>query len=249
MSEKLQKILAQRGLGSRREMERVIAAGRVKIAGRVAQVGERVNPGEEIMVDGWRLGHKPAAQARVLLYHKATGEMCTRSDPKGRPLVFDRLPVVRQGRWIAVGRLDINSSGLMLFTTDGELAARLMHPSQEIVRRYAVRVLGRADATTIAKLTTGVVLEDGPAQFSEVQDAGGDGANHWYHVSISEGRKREVRRMFEAMGLVVSRLIRIAYGPIELPRNLRAGYSRPLPAPAVEALYTAAGLSVPRKSR
>lgn len=249
MSEKLQKVLAQRGLGSRREMERVIAAGRVKIGGRIAQLGERVNPSEEIVVDGWRLGHKPPAKGRILIYHKMTGEMCTRSDPKGRPLVFDKLPSIRQGRWVAVGRLDINSSGLMLFTTDGELAARLMHPSQEIVRRYAVRVLGRADPATVAKLVDGIVLEDGPAHFTEVKDAGGDGANHWYHVSIMEGRKREVRRMFESVGLVVSRLIRIAYGPVDLPRTLRPGYSRALLAPAVEAVYKAAGLSVPHKSR
>ena len=249
MSEKLQKVLAQKGLGSRREMERVIAAGRVRVAGHIAELGERVEPGAEIVVDGWRLGHKPNAQARVLMYHKAAGEMCTRSDPQGRPLVFDHLPPIRQGRWVAVGRLDMNSSGLMLFTTDGELAARLMHPTQEIVRRYAVRVLGRADAGVIAKLTEGVVLEDGPAHFTEVQDAGGDGANHWYHVGIMEGRKREVRRMFEAFGLVVSRLIRISYGPIELPRNLRPGHSRALLSAAVVALYTAAGLPPPRKSR
>jgi len=247
MSEKLQKILAQRGLGSRREMERVIGAGRVKVAGRIAQLGDRVNPGEEIVVDGWRLGHRPLAQGRVLIYHKMTGEMCTRSDPKGRPLVFDKLPTIRQGRWIAVGRLDINSSGLMLFTTDGELAARLMHPSSEIIRRYAVRVLGRASPAVIAKLVQGVDLEDGPARFSEVKDAGGEGANHWYHVSIMEGRKREVRRMFEAVGLVVSRLMRIAYGPIDLPRTLHPGQSRPLPPAMVTGLYQAVGIDAPRK--
>lgn len=249
MSEKLQKVLAQRGLGSRREMERVIAAGRVKVAGRIAQLGERVEPGEEIVVDGWRLGHKPLAQGRVLIYHKMTGEMCTRSDPKGRPLVFDKLPTVRQGRWIAVGRLDINSSGLMLFTTDGELAARLMHPSSEIVRRYAVRVLGRASLDIIKKLTDGVTLEDGLARFAELKDAGGDGANHWYQVSIMEGRKREVRRMFESVGLVVSRLIRIAYGPVDLPRTLHPGHTRPLAPALIAELYQAIGLEAPRKSR
>ncbi|MHB1512546.1 MAG: 23S rRNA pseudouridine(2605) synthase RluB [Acidiferrobacter sp.] len=249
MSEKLQKVLAQRGLGSRREMERVILAGRVRVGGRVATLGERVNPGEEIVVDGWRLGHKPPPPSRVLMYHKMAGEMCTRSDPKGRPLVFDKLPPIRQGRWVAVGRLDVNSSGLMLFTTDGELAARLMHPSTEVVRRYAVRVLGRANPDALDQLTRGVVLEDGPAHFTDMQDAGGDGANHWYQVSIMEGRKREVRRLFAAVGLVVSRLIRIAYGPVDLPRTLRPGCSRALPAPAVAELYTAAGLSAPQKTR
>lgn len=249
MTEKLQKVLAQRGLGSRREMERVIVAGRVRVAGRVAQLGDRIKGGEEIVVDGWRLGHKPVAQGRVLIYHKMTGEMCTRRDPKGRPLVFDKLPAIRQGRWVAVGRLDVNSSGLMLFTTDGELAARLMHPSSEIVRRYAVRVLGRASLDVMKRLTQGIVLEDGPARFTEVKDAGGDGANHWYHVGIMEGRKREVRRLFAEAGLVVSRLIRIAYGPIDLPRTLRPGHSRPLGTTEVGALYAAAGLAAPVKSR
>ncbi len=249
MSEKLQKVLAQRGLGSRREMERVILAGRVRIGGRVAELGERVNPGEEIVVDGWRLGQRPPPKSRVLMYHKMAGEMCTRSDPRGRPLVFDKLPPIRQGRWVAVGRLDVNSSGLMLFTTDGELAARLMHPSTGIARRYAVRVLGRANPDAIAQLTKGIVLEDGVARFTEIRDAGGEGANHWYQVTIMEGRKREVRRLFAAAGLVVSRLIRIGYGPVELPRTLRPGYSRALAAPAVAALYTAAGLAARQKSR
>lgn len=230
-------------------MERLILAGRVRIGNRLAQLGDRVEAHEEIAVDGWRLTKQPLAAGRVLMYHKVTGEMCTRSDPKGRPLVFDRLPVIRQGRWIAVGRLDINSSGLMLFTTDGELAARLMHPSQEVVRRYAVRVLGRATTQVLTQLTQGVLLEDGVAHFTEIKDAGGEGANHWYHVCIMEGRKREVRRMFEAVGLVVSRLIRIAYGPIELSRTLRPGYSRVVPPPLVDALYKAAALPIPARSK
>ena len=249
MSEKLQKVLAQRGLGSRREMERIILAGRVKVDGRVATLGERVDPGGDIIVDGWRLGHRPLPKGRVLVYHKMTGEMCTRSDPGGRPLVFDKLPAIRQGRWVAVGRLDINSSGLMLFTTDGELAARLMHPSTGVVRRYAVRVLGRASPDAFAQLTQGIMLEDGMARFTEMKDAGGDGANRWYHVAIMEGRKREVRRLFAAAGLVVSRLIRIGYGPVDLPRTLRPGCSRPLASPAVAELYTVAGLVAPQKSR
>lgn len=245
MSEKLQKVLAQRGLGSRREMEKLITAGRVRVDGRAAQLGDRVEVGADIAVDGWRLGHKPSPRGRVLIYHKMAGEMCTRSDPRGRPLVFDRLPPVHQGRWVAVGRLDVNSSGLMLFTTDGELAARLMHPSQEVVRRYAVRVLGRARDETIAALRKGVMLDDGPARFLEVQDAGGDGANHWYHVAIREGRKREVRRLFAAVALTVSRLIRISYGPVDLPRTLRPGHSRLLPPPLTDAVYEVAGLARP----
>ncbi|WP_298139907.1 pseudouridine synthase [Acidiferrobacter sp.] len=249
MSEKLQKILAQRGLGSRREMERIILAGRVRIGGRVATLGERVDAHEDIVVDGWRLAQRPPAKGRVLMYHKMAGEMCTRSDPRGRPLVFDKLPAIRQGRWVAVGRLDLNSSGLMLFTTDGELAARLMHPSTGVVRRYAVRVLGRATPDVLRQLTKGVMLEDGIARFTDVKDAGGDGANHWYQVAIMEGRKREVRRLFAAAGLVVSRLIRIAYGPIELPRTLRPGFSRALASPAVADLYAAAGLIMPQKAR
>ncbi len=228
-------------------MERLIEAGRVRIGSRVAQLGDRIEGDEEIAVDGWRLGEKRQAAGRVLMYHKMTGEMCTRSDPKGRPLVFDHLPPIRQGRWVAVGRLDINSSGLMLFTTDGELAARLMHPAQGIVRRYAARVLGRASAEAMAGLVKGLMLEDGPARFLDIQDAGGEGANHWYHVSIGEGRKREVRRLFAAAGLTVSRLIRIAYGPVELPRTLRPGYSRPVPPPLVDQLYREAGLPVPAR--
>lgn len=246
MSEKLQKILAQRGLGSRREMERLIEAGRVRVGGRVAGLGDRIGGDEEITVDGWRLGEQRGhAVGRVLMYHKTTGEMCTRSDPKGRPLVFDKLPPIRQGRWVAVGRLDVNSSGLMLFTTDGELAARLMHPSQGIVRRYAARVLGRATPEVMTRLVKGLVLEDGPARFLDIKDAGGEGANHWYHVSMAEGRKREVRRLFAAAGLTVSRLIRIAYGPVELPRTLRPGHNRPVPPPLVDILYREAGLPVP----
>ena len=248
MSEKLQKVLAQRGLGSRREMERVIASGRVRIGNRVAKLGERVSPGEAIEIDGWRVtARAPTRAGRVLMYHKTAGEMCTRRDPKGRPLVFDKLPPIRTGRWVAVGRLDVNSSGLMLFTTDGELAAQLMHPARGLVRRYAVRVLGRADSAALTRLTQGIVLEDGEARFGEVRDAGGDGANHWYHVTITEGRKREVRRLFAAVGLTVSRLMRIAYGPINLPRTLRPGASRLLSAPDVEALYRAAGLTVPAR--
>jgi 23S rRNA pseudouridine2605 synthase len=229
-------------------MERLITDGRVRIDGRAAQLGDRVSAGVDIAVDGWRLGNKPTPRGRVLMYHKIAGEMCTRSDPKGRPLVFDRLPPIHHGRWVAVGRLDINSSGLMLFTTDGELAAGLMHPAQEVVRRYAVRVLGRAGGEATAALQAGVMLEDGPARFLDVADAGGDGANHWYHVTIREGRKREVRRLFAAVGLTVSRLIRIGYGPVDLPRTLRPGHSRLLPPPLVAAVYQAAGLVPPRAS-
>lgn len=246
MSEKLQKVLARAGLGSRREMERWISEGRVSIDGKLAKLADRVDPERQIIrVDGHPI---PAVAAkgvkrRVLLYHKPEGEVTTRSDPQGRPTIFDHLPVLRHARWITVGRLDINSSGLLLLTTDGELANRLMHPRQNIAREYAVRVLGEVTPEQRQRLTQGIELDDGPARFESIEDAGGTGANRWYHVTLREGRKREVRRLFEAINATVSRLTRIRYGPLPLPRSLRRGQWREASKDEMALLLQAAGLT------
>jgi 23S rRNA pseudouridine2605 synthase len=247
--EKLQKVLARAGAGSRREMERWIEEGRVTVDGRVAHLGDRVRAGQRLQIDG-RSVPTPALtpKPRVLLYHKPEGEVTTRSDPQGRPTVFDNLPTIRHGRWIAIGRLDVNSSGLLLFTTDGELAHRLMHPSAEIEREYAVRVLGPVPAESLQKLTEGVQLEDGPARFERITEAGGSGANHWYHVVLREGRNREVRRMWETVGAKVSRLIRVRFGAVQMPRLLRVGRSAELATEQLNELYRSVGLT-PTESR
>lgn len=238
-SEKLQKVLANAGLGSRRQMEEWIAASRVSVNGAIAKRGDRVNVYDRIRVDGHllprRLQQTPS-RCRVLIYHKPEGEICSRADPEGRPTVFDHLPLLRNGRWIAVGRLDINSAGLLLLTNDGELANRLMHPSSEIEREYAVRILGKVDDNMLRELQKGVQLEDGMARFDTIQDAGGEGANHWYHVILKEGRQREVRRLWESQGVKVSRLIRIRYGNVCLPRTLKTGYWRQLEPKAIAEL-------------
>jgi 23S rRNA pseudouridine2605 synthase len=249
--EKLQKVLARAGAGSRRAIERWIEEGRVTVDGRTAQIGDRVRSGQRLRIDGRLVPASAVAtpKARVLLYHKPEGEVTTRGDPQGRPTVFDNLPGIRHGRWIAVGRLDVNSSGLLLFTTDGELAHRLMHPSGEVEREYAVRVLGPVTREALHRLTDGVTLEDGPARFERVTDAGGSGANHWYHVVIREGRNREVRRMWDAIGAKVSRLIRVRYGPMQLPRLLRPGRSVDLEAEEMSALYQSVGLRAPVTTR
>jgi 23S rRNA pseudouridine2605 synthase len=244
MDEKLQKVLARNGLGSRREMEKWIEQGRVKVDGELATIGMRVGPGQQIRVDGRLLEAVPAERrCRILLYHKPEGEVCTRSDPGKRPTVFDALPRITRGRWISIGRLDLNTSGLLLFTNDGELADRLMHPRNEIEREYAVRVLGDVDEATLNRLRRGVELEDGPARFLRIQDAGGSGANHWYHVVLAEGRNREVRRMWQAVGVTVSRLTRIRLGPLQLPRSLRAGRWRELDDAQVGAVRALVGLA------
>ncbi len=221
-TEKLQKVLARAGLGSRRQMEEWITDGRVKINGKTATLGDRVTEDCRIHVDNKPLA-KDAAQpkeCRVIIYNKPEGEICSRNDPEGRPTVFEQLPRLKNQRWISVGRLDINSSGLLLFTNDGELANQLMHPSSNIEREYAVRVYGEVDADMLKRLRKGVKLDDGMASFKRIKDAGGDGKNHWYHVVICEGRQREVRRLWESQDIQVSRLIRLRYGPISLPRNL-----------------------------
>ncbi|MBG6241605.1 MAG: 23S rRNA pseudouridine(2605) synthase RluB [Candidatus Symbiopectobacterium sp. Dall1.0] len=227
MSEKLQKVLARAGHGSRREIEGIIQAGRVSVDGKIATLGDRVEvtKATRIRIDGHVVSVKETEEAvcRVLIYYKPEGELCTRSDPDGRPTVFDRLPKMRGSRWVAVGRLDVNTSGLLLFTTDGELANRLMHPSHEVEREYAVRVFGEVDEDKLKLLTKGVQLDDGPASFCTLKYSGGEGLNQWYNVTLAEGRNREVRRLWEAVGVQVSRLIRVRYGDIPLPKGLPRG--------------------------
>jgi 23S rRNA pseudouridine2605 synthase len=244
---RLQKLLAAAGLGSRRSVEQWIRDGRVTVAGRVAQLGDRAAPDDEVCLDGRKLDLNPEqlTSRELLLYHKPVGEVTTRSDPQGRPTVFERLPQPRNGRWITVGRLDVNTSGLLLFTTDGELAHRLMHPSSEIEREYLVRVRGRPQPGLIRQLLEGVHLDDGPARFDRVSQeiADGepsDGINTTFRVILHEGRNREVRRLWQAVGLEVSRLLRVRYGPIELPRDLRPGTTRLADAKLTEELAAVA---------
>ncbi len=243
-TEKLQKVLARAGLGSRRELELWIEDGRVTVNGVVAKLGDRVLPEQDIRVDGQPLSAsaRHGTRQRVIVYSKPEGQVCTTADPQGRATVFDHLPVLRGARWIVIGRLDFNTQGLLLFTTDGELANRLMHPSSEIEREYAVRVLGNVDADMLARLRAGVQLEDGPAHFDDIADAGGEGANHWYHVTLKEGRNREVRRLWEAVGVKVSRLIRVRFGPVKLPRLLRPGRWEELDKETMAALLASVGL-------
>ncbi|MFP4131088.1 MAG: 23S rRNA pseudouridine(2605) synthase RluB [Thiohalospira sp.] len=242
MSEKLQKVLARAGYGSRRELEQWIADGRVRVNGRTATLGDRAGPEDKVQVDGKAVRLAEAPRIRVLAYYKPEGEVVSRRDPEGRPSVFDRLPRLPGGRWVAVGRLDLNSQGLLLFTNEGELASALMHPSSEIEREYAVRIFGAVPPATLNELTRGVELEDGPARFDSVTDAGGEGRNHWYRVVLREGRNREVRRLWEAVGHPVSRLLRVRYGPVQLPRWLQRGRWEELTPEAVAELLTAAGL-------
>lgn len=249
MSEKLQKVMADAGLGSRREMERWIANGRVRVNDAPAKLGDRVEPVDRISVDGRPVSRAPRSHApRVIAYHKPEGEVCSRSDREGRPTVFRALPPLPNGRWIGIGRLDIGTTGLLLFTNDGELAHRLMHPSREVEREYAVRVLGQVTPLVLERLKTGIELEDGVARFDSVEESGGRGANRWYHVVLHEGRNREVRRLWEAAGLTVSRLHRVRYGPIRLERGLPLGGVRELSRKEVEALLAASGLG-PRPLR
>ena len=221
-SEKLQKILAGAGLASRREAERWIAAGRVTVNGSAATLGDRGSPGDVLRVDG-TVVRRGGVPRRLIRYHKPAGEVTTRKDPQSRPTVFDRLPRLARGRWIAVGRLDFNTAGLLLLTDDGKLAHRLMHPSSGVEREYAVRIRGPSEAERLAPLTRGIMLDDGEAHFESLRAAGGEGENRWFHVVLREGRNREVRRLFESVGCTVSRLIRVRFGPVTLPRSLRPG--------------------------
>lgn len=224
-SEKLQKVLARAGLGSRREMETAIAAGRVQVNGQVATLGDRIETRDRVLFDNRPVTLRAAEEVprRVIMYNKPEGELCTRKDPEGRRTVFDRLPRLKGERWIAIGRLDINTSGLLLFTTDGELANRLMHPSTQVEREYAVRVMGEVTKEQVVAMVEGVMLDDGPARFTDVQEFGGEGINTWFHVVIMEGRNREVRRLWESQGLTVSRLKRVRYGNIFLDKRAKAG--------------------------
>lgn len=241
-SPKLHKLLAQAGLGSRLEMERWVTQGRLTVNDTPAHVGQRVQQGDIIRLDGkpLRLRIEPPA-LRVLAYHKPAGEVVTTDDPQNRPTVFRRLPYLSHGKWQAVGRLDLNTEGLLLFTNSGELANRLMHPRFGLVREYAVRVLGALEQHERQMLLDGVELEDGPAAFGSIESGGGEGANVWYRVTISEGRNREVRRLFEAVGRAVSRLIRIRYGAMALPRGLRRGAWLELDKKDLQALVNASG--------
>jgi 23S rRNA pseudouridine2605 synthase len=222
---RLQKLLAEAGVGSRRTIEDWIRAGRVSVGGRTAQLGDRASRTDEVRLDGRKLDlmAEPSAP-ELLLYYKPVGEVTTRRDPQGRPTVFEQLPAPRHGRWISVGRLDVNTAGLLLLTTDGQLAHRLMHPSGEVEREYLVRVRGRPGPEVIRRLLAGVVLEDGPARFDRIRgDSAAQGAHSSFRVVLHEGRNREVRRLWEAVGFEVSRLLRIRYGPVELPRGMRPG--------------------------
>lgn len=248
MSERLHKLLAAAGVGSRREMEEWIAAGRITVNGVVATLGLSIETTDRIMIDKRPFRFKRelksglARPPRVLIYNKPEGEIVSRDDPEGRTSVFQQLPRIKGAKWISVGRLDINSGGLLLFTTSGDLANRLMHPSYEIEREYAVRVMGVLSKAQMQTLVNGVELDEGLAKFDYIEDRGGEGSNHWYHVVLKEGHKREVRRIFQAAGLMVSRLLRVRYGDIRLPPRIKRGQLLELELPQVNALLTSVGL-------
>ena len=249
---RLQKLLAGAGLGSRRTVEEWIRAGRLSIGGRTAQLGDRATPQDDIRLDGERLKLEAAqpGSREVLLYYKPVGEVTTRSDPQGRPTVFERLPAPAAGRWISVGRLDVNTSGLLLLTTDGELAHRLMHPSSEVAREYLVRLRGRPGPEILRQVLSGVPLEDGPARFDSLMPGEGeaelaDASHSTFRVVLHEGRNREVRRLWNAVGFDVSRLLRVRYGPIELPRDMRPGTVRKVEGEWLVRLEHAAAAKAP----
>jgi 23S rRNA pseudouridine2605 synthase len=223
--ERLQKVLARAGHGSRRQLEKMIEQGLVRVNQQVAQLGDRVVPSDKISMKGRlvKLHHDVSAPPKVLIYHKPAGQIVTRSDPEGREIVFKHLPRLKGERWVPVGRLDINTSGLLILTNNGELAHRMMHPSFQMLRKYAVRIIGKVTDEMMATLESGVELEDGRANFEKIEEKGGEGANRWFHVTLREGRTREVRRLWESQNVMVSRLMRIQYGPVLLPPGLLTG--------------------------
>ena len=250
-SEKLQKVLARTGLASRRSLETWIEEGRISINGKVAQLGDRVSEKDRLSVDGKPIKYpvQPSAETRrVILYNKPEGQVCTRTDPEGRPTVFDGLPKLAGLRWVAVGRLDINTSGLLIFTTDGDLANCLMHPSSQIEREYAVRVYGDVGPGALTNLKAGVMLEGGISAFSDIVDAGGEGKNHWYHVTLAEGKNREVRKMWATQDVQVSRLIRVRFGHLHLPRDLRPGKWLELDPTDVDGLMQQVGVKLRKRT-
>jgi 23S rRNA pseudouridine2605 synthase len=251
--ERIQKVLAHAGLASRREIETWIESGEVLLNGKPAKLGDRWKDGDQLAVRGRLVNVEKRFNqtTRVLLYHKPTGEVVTRRDPEGRPTIFVQLPRLEIGRWINIGRLDINTQGLLLVTNNGELANRLMHPSQQIEREYAVRVLGQVGEDTLQRLKQGVELEDGLANFNAIVEAGGEGANHWYHVTLCEGRNRIVRRLWESQNIAVSRLIRIRFGNILLPPHIKARTYTELTPEQRDGLLVSVGLAPeapPRKA-
>lgn len=249
-TEKLQKLLARAGFGSRRELEQWLTDGRITLNGKVAKLGDRGQLSDKICIDGKPISNArlQGPRTRVLLYNKPVGEICTRNDPEGRPTIFDRLPPLEKGRWIAVGRLDLNTSGLLIITSDGELANKLMHPSAQIDREYLVRVMGDVDADMLKRLREGVELDDGTAKFTDVAALRRDESesiNRWYACTLMEGRNREVRRMWESQGVRVSRLKRVRFGPVTLASKLAEGRWQELMPNEMAILYREAGLPVP----
>ncbi|MCP4236463.1 MAG: pseudouridine synthase [Aestuariibacter sp.] len=238
MVERIQKFLAHQGLASRRQVDTMLQEGRISVNGKPATPGDRVAGDEKIALDGKLLRiNRNEFKPRLLMYHKPVGEICTRDDPGGRTSVFSNLPKPGNGRWVSIGRLDINTSGLILFTNQGELANRLMHPSFEVEREYAVRVHGVVTSDMLLRLQQGVMLEDGMAKFDQILDSGGEGSNHWYHVILREGRNREVRRLWESLGVEVSRLVRVRYDQFNLPKWLKPGKYRFFEDDVIEGMY------------
>lgn len=245
--EKIQKVLARAGFGSRREMERAIAQGDVMVNGQVANLGDRVGAADKLLFRGKKVASQAVGEKlRVLLYNKPEGEICSRSDPEGRRTVYDRLPKLNNGRWVSVGRLDFNTSGLLLFTNDGELAHKLMHPSSVIDREYLVRIQGQVDDDMKQRLTQGVLLDDGVAKFTDIVEGAGEGKNRWFYCVVMEGKNREVRRLWESQGVKVSRLKRVRYGNIFIPSHVRVGQWVELLPNEVSDLCITAGVTPPK---
>ena len=245
--ERIQKFLAHQGVASRRQVDDMLQKGRIEVNGKVAKPGDQIEGNEKISLDGKIIRiNLNQLKPKVLMYHKPVGEVCSRADPEGRTSVFDNLPGLGNGRWVSIGRLDINTSGLILFTNQGELANRLMHPSFEVEREYAVRVHGAVNTDMIKQLEEGVKLEDGMARFDQIIDSGGEGTNHWYHVILREGRNREVRRLWESVGVEVSRLVRVRYDQFNLPKWLKPGKHRFFEDDVVEKLYQKLKLDFPK---